>query len=664
MKLDKDTLKKHHFWILLGIVPVVVLVAVLAVTATVGAAIEAKNKTVGDAQKEIDGKQNVKSDPLIKVLDDQKGLLEVKRTELWKENWERQIGVTTTTDKDGKVVEAKQDPNRNLLRWPRSQPLAKFEYTPEYATSKTQLKFGDKIPSPNGDELNQFKVREVYLAEFTSPNKTGMADKVAPTEFLGGWQNVLRHIAFPPVGTGGPSGWGERVPGSEQVWLVMEDMWVQRAMLGQVKAVNDQLGAFERVALLGANNRPVDAPLHRAFQSRLWRVELKVVEDEKDRTKKVLTGRIKNVTDRLQTFGAGSRMVLKVWVTGDPNGEPVPFEIGGEFLPGGAEREVVPDRKHVLPPGVNPTEIVRVEQVFDARTVPVRRIDSLTLGFRDSRHALMPLKMPDFELYKKQAEAVSSDPSAAPGAPGMPPGGAVGPGRGPGGSEGGLMTPGGMAGAAGTVETVVEANRKRYVELTAQVRRMPVAITVVTDQAYIQDVLLAYANSPLRFQITQVHWKRFQGTLNGTGPEGGSSGPGGSEGSVLISGSGTAGSGFLPNEGGSSSGGFGRGGVGGGGFGGFGGPPGAGPGRGLPGPGGSPIGIAPPIGMTPAGPGGSPMGSGSSPFGPAGGPFGPGGTMTSVSESQLTAGLVELTIYGIVSLYEKYQAPAEPAATP
>jgi hypothetical protein len=38
--------------------------------------------------------------------------------------------------------------------------------------------------------------------------------------------------------------------------------------------------------------------------------------------------------------------------------------------------------------------------------------------------------------------------------------------------------------------------------------------------------------------------------------------------------------------------------------------------------------------------------------------------MTSISESQLTAGLVELTIYGIVSLYEKYQAPAADPAAP
>jgi regulator of RNase E activity RraB len=36
--------------------------------------------------------------------------------------------------------------------------------------------------------------------------------------------------------------------------------------------------------------------------------------------------------------------------------------------------------------------------------------------------------------------------------------------------------------------------------------------------------------------------------------------------------------------------------------------------------------------------------------------------MTSVSEAQLTSGLVELQVYGIVSLYEKYVPPADPNA--
>jgi hypothetical protein len=46
-----------------------------------------------------------------------------------------------------------------------------------------------------------------------------------------------------------------------------------------------------------------------------------------------------------------------------------------------------------------------------------------------------------------------------------------------------------------------------------------------------------------------------------------------------------------------------------------------------------------------------------SPFGMYG-----SGSMNTLTESQLTAGLVELTVYGIVSLYEKYEAPAAAAA--
>jgi hypothetical protein len=43
-------------------------------------------------------------------------------------------------------------------------------------------------------------------------------------------------------------------------------------------------------------------------------------------------------------------------------------------------------------------------------------------------------------------------------------------------------------------------------------------------------------------------------------------------------------------------------------------------------------------------------------------PFSGGGSLTTVSEAQLTSGLVELSIYGIVSLYEKYDPAKDPTA--
>jgi hypothetical protein len=199
-------------------------------------------------------------------------------------------------------------------------------------------------------------------------------------------------------------------------------------------------------------------------------------------------------------------------------------------------------------------------------------------------------------------------------------------------SSGGTASPAGQREGAGTVEAVLDANHARYLDVSPNVRRMPVGIVLVVDQAYLQDVLLAYANSPLRFQITQVHWKRFHGPLGGLG----TTGPGGSSGDSFMS----SGGGFL-----------------GGGFG--------------PGTEGAPMGGVPPRGMS-VPPGGVPPRGGvqGPPTGMMPGGLG-SGMLTTVSEAQLTAGLIEVCIYGIVSLYEKYdekkaneQAAQQPGTTP
>jgi hypothetical protein len=624
--MNKDLLKKHHFWILVGLIPLLVLVAVVLVTSEVGAAIEEKKKAIDTAEKDLQSKSNPKPNQLLAELEKQREALEKRRTELWKENWERQIGVTGD----------KQDPARNLLRWPASRVLARFNYTPNYATDKDQLKFGAPIPNTEG-ELNEFTKVEVYTAEFSNARPgfpgTGMADRVAPTQFANGnWAAVLRHVSLPPAGPG----WENRAPTSSQVWLALEDLWVQRAMLGQIRAINDQIGAFALVRPADGGGQPADPPpLDRTFASRIWQVDLKVAPRPSD-GRYVITGTLANLTDRLQLLGNGNVMTLNVWLSDDPNAPPFAYKIGGEFVPGkGATRRVrqngtevevpanvlpvVQTDEHVLPAGIVPQKISRVEQVFDTRTVPVRRIDRLALGYKDSRYSLAKLEPPKFW----PDTPVEGDPNAggADGYGGMPPVPARPmPAPGADGAGGGAGT--GLEGG-GSATTVLDGNRTRYVNLTDQVRRMPVAICVIVDQAYIQDVLLAYANCPLRFQVTQVHWQRFRGSLGRSTMDGGT-GPMPSDGSdsPRISASGTEGSGVrFPGQ----DGGLGL--------------------RPLPGAAGRLPGFPGP--MAP----GSPMGPGS----PA---FGPGGTMTTtVTESQLTSGLVELTVYGIVSLYEKYQSP-------
>jgi hypothetical protein len=195
----------------------------------------------------------------------------------------------------------------------------------------------------------------------------------------------------------------------------------------------------------------------------------------------------------------------------------------------------------------------------------------------------------------------------------------------------------GLPMGGGPIAQVIDANKKRYLTANNEVRRLPVAIMLIVDQEYIPDIIMAFANSPLQFQITQVLWNRFRDKLEGIGPTASS----GNLGSGVVYAPGTSTLGTLGYEGEFDKG------------------PGAIPGSPQPV---RPIGIGPinPI-PVPPGPGSVPPGPGSDPY--SGGftdpnaPYGSTSNLPTVTDSQITAGLVELTIYGIVSLYEKYPEP-------
>ena len=69
------------------------------------------------------------------------------------------------------------------------------------------------IELPNSTR-SQFRDRKVYPEEYAE-----LIRAVEPIQFSGGWEHVLRPASFP------------RLPSSEDMWLAMEDLWVQRAVL-------------------------------------------------------------------------------------------------------------------------------------------------------------------------------------------------------------------------------------------------------------------------------------------------------------------------------------------------------------------------------------------------------------------------------------------------
>lgn len=619
---NNEKLKKHHFWILAGIAPLLTVLAVILIYSEVGGAIEKEAKDTDDKLKAASGTQP-KGTKAIEDFKVQKVKLEEQKLKLWDVNYKQQ---------------------KNQFTWPgRDEYLKQLEV--KYP------KFGEKMQTSR-DEFNKFKDRAVYEAAYDEA-----AESIRPTTFpSGNWRTGA---------SGGPifryvSDWGAKYPTDRQVWLALEDLWVQRALLQPVIAINE--GATKFTPLPDpAGAKP--NPLKRSFANRIWRLDLEVPETG-PHARKVIESKLTNLTDRLQVLGSGGTMRLKVKLS--DTDQPIDYTIQENFIrpnasivykqefPPADDARTAAKKKGDLievvlsplptsqgiPTNTEVKKIIEVAQVLDPRTVPVRQVLNVELGYKDCRHAAAPLKAHKDFPGAAEAVAAGADPAGGRGALAAP--GATGTG------DGGIAAPGAAGGRRGgkfgPPTAVLDGNRERYLETTDQVRRMPVAVVLLVDQLFMQDALIAYANSSLRFQVTQAHWKRFRGTLHSTG--GGSSGFGGPP---LAGGADTgtpdSGEGVISLPAGPT---------------GTGGPltlnprgaptsPGGGGGDPVPpGPGTAPP-VAPPAAMYPG-------------FGGFGG--GSSGYSAPVPEAQLTSGLVELTIYGIVSLYEKYAEKPADGTTP
>jgi hypothetical protein len=170
---------------------------------------------------------------------------------------------------------------------------------------------------------------------------------------------------------------------------------------------------------------------------------------------------------------------------------------------------------------------------------------------------------------------------------------------GPGGMYGGSGTGmRGLASGAGGKPLNKYLQRERYLDFTEQVRWMPVGLVLIVDQEYMQDVQVAVANSRLRIQPTQIAYHRAHGVRSAVTRSGNDRPATGSNiaGGILAGGSGRGK--FSPPPGGDAS--------------------------------------TAPGGMT----------------------LGPSAAAASVNEED--PNLLELSIYGIASLYERF--PPKPPA--
>ncbi len=591
-KIDQQALKKHHFWILLGVFALFILILVILVPVLIGSEISEKEAAYESAVKKIeDGSRSVTTQGRIKELEKQLEEINNLRAKVWRQMFSRQAGVLSF---------------------------------PEQLTARlASAKFGSELEDRFRDLYRQ---DEVYAETYRQ-----MAAIVKPTEFAGGWPAILHPISWSAA----------RLPTSEEVWLSLEDLCVRREILHILREANETPARFSLETNIGPDQLPKSSlgpKFSKRFRNRLYQLDLVITE--KERGKFFASGKIKNLSGRRQVV---FQLSLDVWLNekalGDGPLQPVPIDFPLDQLAAGQEANL-PEVPIVL--NRPPEEIFRVQLRHNNKTVPIKRIDSILLGF-NAGHRLADRKPTVGKFSTITTSSGGSMEGSEPGALG-----GASSGQSMAGSMQGAMQRmagmmGGGAGQAGGSQsgelTPNGVQKIRYIDVTDQVRRMPIAIVMIVDQSNLPDVLAAFSNSKrLRFHLTQYHWSRHYGQ--------------GTTVSVPASGRGSTGSGLGGQAGRGSEP---RGGLG---LGGLGPAPGA---AGVGGRGGN---LPPDDGgdVAAGGPAGGGVVGGGSPFlGGGGRPVGTGGgTTTYVEQPQLS--LIELAVYGIANLYEE-PTGEEPKAT-
>ncbi len=457
MKLDKETLLKEHFWFLLALALPLALVSLILLLYTSGNLIAAPQKKIKDAEAEL---QRIKgSKPKhprwLDALKKREDLAILQQKKVWEKNWKDQ---------------------EKLMTWPA-------DFGPQVLGQLTQMYFGDEIPGEirsaypshywsQTEEIFQVaQPRNGFGQVMVQPHDTWAALLRLMPEFLNAWNN-------PPT--------------SEDLWLAQEDLWVQRGLLQIVRDVNDASANFTGT---GDGRQMV-------FTNPDWRLDLTLAQD--DKAKPILKYRLTNIGSRRQNLGfsfeitfAGIEQHGFLPIDGEPlaPGKSIPAE-GEQVSPGKAK-----PGEWVIDVG-RPAGLKNVRQVFDWRTVPVKRIDKIALGALSHRQSTLELK--PAKVFAEQAAATNAPPPG-PGSTQTSRTSAPLPAE-----TANANRPGGATGEDVSKNGLI---RKRYISTTAEVRRMPIGMVLIVDQAHMQDVLTAVANSPLRIQITQWLWRRYHGDI-------------------------------------------------------------------------------------------------------------------------------------------------------
>ncbi len=403
--------------------------------------------------------------------------------------------------------------------------------------------FGEKLTR------DQFK----YYTKNYSDQLVDLIKQVSPVDkkgegivMLNGWD-----YEFPPKQSGKylvffDGRWDdEKKDYYKEAWIAQEDLWIQRELYRLVKMANDYVAVFK-----GKGGKEQDKDYK--FENPYWRMELRVSNGR-------LIGNVENLLPRRQrldvTFWIRVKKddkdedsLQKQFLEGaiDKEDYYVPIKVAGNPLdPGKAQpidhplpRDIGSEWDSWLKKSGNKKEmegsvsfgLFGVSQELTWETAAIKRIDEISIGsgIRPSKtlnenpgfggpnfgggrglqttggpalsHRMFNQVLKEFPFSKGETVA---DPYAAEAPPGV------------------VSELGGEQKETGSKLTSNGFALKRYLVAEGEARRVPVAISLVVDQAHASRVQAAFANSKLRLLITQVLLNRYPYTLApGADPKG------------------------------------------------------------------------------------------------------------------------------------------------
>lgn len=536
MKFDKDQLMKHRFWIMISVAGILILLgifylqfAVEADTTKLKGPLGAKtsadhNRKTIDAHQEyvIKGKDS-ESKVWAEAYNVQKDIFR------WGPKFEREFpfhdGLFATQVKLDKLPESVKDwPKDNKETMPYTMHGVLTHVAPEFFeikdSSDKTVRFYRTVSCsqvevvPDGSVAFPQMFRHTgklaivtyqqgkYFADvLTTTEQRAFAENYAnevlevlkmvdPLDEKGNGVVQLKDWLYKPElpATEAPfvrfvPEWNfQKLDISKEAWIAQEDLWIQHEIYRLIAATNDSVGKYERV-----KTDPKKTDVH-TFRNTTFEINLKLD------AKKELQFEIKNRTQRRQ------RLDIRFRVKMNKGLQPEIITISGNpLMPAGTKNDTL---VQTIPAGESlRTEIVSVEQVLAWDTAAVKRIDYISIGSNDGAsishshrtfpEGLKPLDSKDAEVAQKPDDKMVGKDQPY------------------------KFEKGGTIGGAGGNKKVLDHKlwTDRYMEVTEQSRRVPVAIALIIDQEHVDRVLTQFNNSKLRFLLTQVMINQYTGNL-------------------------------------------------------------------------------------------------------------------------------------------------------